>query len=551
MVELLKKVLNIIAMPVRLIVGVTADLVKVFSKLFMKCASYTYDACDLCVKHIIMAFRNQHMRMQLWFGRENKGRYFKLTLMPLTVVVAAIVVTYAFSFYFFVVPPGDSAVITRFGKYNRVLSSGLGFRFPLVERYYIVANETIREERFGFRQGDSKGAELPYIKDAQGKYIRDVYEPKIIQSEEDSGEFFSAKGDLLDELSRKQRMSHDYVKRKFAPEVPKTPEMIKQKIGMKEELRRKQESIGSRLSGQFPYHSERQMLTGDMSIVYIEWTLQYYINDVEAYLFNSRDVQQNIRDISLAIMNEVIGEYRIDGIITYERHNIEKEVISRIQKLIDEYNIGIKVTQVIILNALPPKEVEPAFNEVNKAAQDMERLKHNAEIEYLKVIPKAKGEAERIVLEAEGYAVETINKAKGEAGQFLKINREYIKAKQITEDRLYIEAMEKIIKETPNIIMDNKVKGVLPVFMGGDNASQLKEMLKGKDLSSLESKGMNQSSVGGQEIKHNSNPDLTVPDNPELPVKANPAKNFEPASQQRNSAVVPAHGAQSSQGGAP
>lgn len=483
MMNFLKQVSNVLMMPIRLVVGILADLGRLVLKLFGKIAGYIYEACDICVRHVIFFCRDLHVRFHFWLTQANKGRVMKLGgVMGLILLVIGGFV-YVFSFYFFVVPPGDTAVVTRFGRYNRSITSGLGFRLPTVERYFIVANETIREERFGFRQGPSQESQLPFIIDPQERYVKDVYEPRILKSEQDPGKYFSEKGHIADELNRNQRMTHDYLRRHYAPPVNKSsPTMIKQAINARDKVASEQQQHGADSHGKFPYHDERQILTGDMSIVYMEWTLQYYINDVKSYLFNSRDVQRNIRDISLAVMNEVIGEYHIDGIITNMRQRIEKEVGRRIQYVLDEYKLGVKVTQVIILNALPPSEVEGAFNEVNRAVQDMEKLKYDAEIQYLKTIPKAKGQADRVILEAKAYAIEIINKARGEAGQFLKINKEYLKAKQITEDRLYIETMEKVLKETPNIIMDNNVNGLLPIFMGTgkEKGRSMKEALQGR-----------------------------------------------------------------------
>ena len=125
---------------------------------------------------------------------------------------------------------------------------------------------------------------------------------------------------------------------------------------------------------------------------------------------------------------------------------------------------GIKVDQVVLQDVNPPDPVKPSFNEVNEAQQEREKLINQARSEYNKIIPRAKGEAEKTIEEAKGYALERVNNAKGEAARFNSIFQEYLKAKEVTKKRIYLETMGKILNNVgKKIIADEKIMGVLPI----------------------------------------------------------------------------------------
>ncbi len=135
------------------------------------------------------------------------------------------------------------------------------------------------------------------------------------------------------------------------------------------------------------------------------------------------------------------------------------------QKLLDDYETGIDIVTVNLQDVNPPVPVQPAFNEVNEARQEKERIINEAWEAYNTTIPKAKGQAEQIILEAEGYATNRINRAKGDAEKFISVWREYNKAKDVTKRRLYLEMMNDVLpKIDQKYIIDDQLKSFLPLL---------------------------------------------------------------------------------------
>ena len=207
------------------------------------------------------------------------------------------------------------------------------------------------------------------------------------------------------------------------------------------------------------------MLTGDLNIVDVEWIVQYRINDPQAYLFSVRDKETTIRDISQSVMNQLVGDLPILAIMTSERTNIEYEAQREMQELFDSYGFGIEIVAVKLQNIMPPEgEVQDAFEDVNKAIQDMNTLINEGKQYYNQEIPAAQGEAEKMIAEAEGYAAERINRAEGDTARFNAVRSEYEKSKEITRERLYIETMKDVLSSDGSItLIDSSLENVLPV----------------------------------------------------------------------------------------
>ena len=166
--------------------------------------------------------------------------------------------------------------------------------------------------------------------------------------------------------------------------------------------------------------------------------------------------------------DEVIGDRTVDEVLTVGRQEVADVVTMKLQELCDQYETGIKVEQVVLQDVNPPETVKPAFNEVNEAQQEREKLINQAWSEYNKVVPRAKGEAERTIEEAKGYALERINNARGEASKFTSVFKEYSKAKVVTRQRIYLETMSKVLKKVGRkLITDGKTNGILPLFQLG------------------------------------------------------------------------------------
>jgi membrane protease subunit HflK len=210
---------------------------------------------------------------------------------------------------------------------------------------------------------------------------------------------------------------------------------------------------------------ESVMLTGDLNVVTVEWIVQYKIKDPYKFLFKLRDVEKTFRDMNEAVVRRVIGDNAVDEIITTGRARIAAEAKDELQKLVDLYELGVDVNQLIFQDVNPPEPVKPSFNDVNEALQEKERKINEALAEFNKEIPKAQGEAEQAIRGAEGYAMERVNNAQGDASRFTQMYKEYAKAPAVTRKRLYLETMNDVLsKIEKKYIMDDKQRNLLPLL---------------------------------------------------------------------------------------
>lgn len=212
---------------------------------------------------------------------------------------------------------------------------------------------------------------------------------------------------------------------------------------------------------------ERSMVTGDLNAVIVEWVVQYHVDDPRLYLFHVREAGQTLRDLSEAVMREIVGDRIVDEVITIGRAEIEAAAATRLRELAKQYQLGIAVDQVQLKDVDPPEAVQASFHEVNKAQQDRENVINLANGEYNKVVPKAAGEAERRISEAEGYRLKRVNEAKGDAGAFDAVLTEYVKAPEVTRKRLYLETMKEVLPQLRGTwIVDHRIPQLLPMLPG-------------------------------------------------------------------------------------
>jgi membrane protease subunit HflK len=213
------------------------------------------------------------------------------------------------------------------------------------------------------------------------------------------------------------------------------------------------------------FTDESLMLTGDLNSAVVDWIVQYRVKDPVKYLFHVRNVIETLRDASESIMREVVGDHSVDEVIVLSRQDIEVLAQQSTQNLLDEFETGIDIVTIKLQDVNPPKSVQPAFNEVNEARQEKERIINEALEAYNKVVPQAKGQAEQTIRQAEGYAVNRVNRAKGDAENFLAVWREYNKAEDVTRRRLYLETLLEILPELEKIYMiDEQQKGFIPLL---------------------------------------------------------------------------------------
>jgi len=221
-------------------------------------------------------------------------------------------------------------------------------------------------------------------------------------------------------------------------------------------------SDSGRSSGVGDVPEESLMLTGDENIVNIDFSVFWVIKDAGKFLFKIQSPVETVKAAGETAMREVIAKSNLQPILTAGRSRIEIEVQDIIQSLLDEYESGIQITQVQTQKADPPDQVIDAFRDVQAARADMVRSKNEAEAYANDVIPRARGDAAKILQEAEAYKKQVVAAAEGEASRFVAIYNEYAKAKRVTQERMYLETMEKVLADIDKVIIDRKAGGVVP-----------------------------------------------------------------------------------------
>lgn len=211
--------------------------------------------------------------------------------------------------------------------------------------------------------------------------------------------------------------------------------------------------------------SEKEMVTGDLNAALVEWVVQYRISDPREYLFNVRDPDETLRDVSESVMREAVGDRTVDEVLTIGRQEIEAGTLAKMQELTNKYAMGLRIDQVQLKNVNPPRPVQASFNEVNQAQQEREKSINQASGQYNRAVPKSRGEAERKISDAEGYAIQRVNEAEGDAAKFNALYTEYRKAPEITKRRLYLETMTKVVPALgKKIILDEEADQLLPLL---------------------------------------------------------------------------------------
>ncbi len=213
------------------------------------------------------------------------------------------------------------------------------------------------------------------------------------------------------------------------------------------------------------YRDESLMLTGDLNLADVEWVVQYRIVNSYNYLFKVRDAEDALHDMSEAAMRKIVGDRTVNEVLTVGRQEVASSVEVLLQRMCDDYENGIRIDQVVLQDVNPPDPVKPSFNAVNEAQQQRETLINQAESEYNRVIPRARGEAQETIQLAEAYSLNRINRATGEAERFNAFYTEYVKAPEVTKKRIYFETMERLLPKIGNkVIVDEKGTNVLPLL---------------------------------------------------------------------------------------
>jgi modulator of FtsH protease HflK len=241
---------------------------------------------------------------------------------------------------------------------------------------------------------------------------------------------------------------------------------------------RSAEGTTARAVGTRQVPEEALMLTGDENIVDINFTVFWVIKNAQAYLFNIRDPDATVKSAAESAMREVVGETPIAQALSEGRGKIETDTQHLLQSILDTYGAGIELTQLQLLRVDPPAPVIDAFRDVQRALADRERLRNEAESYRNDIVPRARGDAVRITQEAEAYRQEIIARSQGDANRFLSVYHAFTAAQDVTVQRLYLETMEEILKNSNKVIIDKSAQGEsgvlpylpLPALGGGQGA---------------------------------------------------------------------------------
>ncbi len=235
-----------------------------------------------------------------------------------------------------------------------------------------------------------------------------------------------------------------------AVQLVATERVLKQEFGFRTEDSSPSERTRY-VDQDFP--SESLMLTGDLNIIQVEWVVQYRIGDPIRYLYGMREPTGTLRDLSESVMRRVVGNRIGSEVLTIGRVEIANTARDEIQAAMDKYDNGIRIITVELQDVVPPPLVQPAFNEVNEARQELERMINEATMQANQEIPRARGTANRIVSEAEGYATERVNRSLGEAARFTAVLSEYRSVPEVTRSRLYLETLTEALPQVGSVLI--------------------------------------------------------------------------------------------------
>ena len=214
--------------------------------------------------------------------------------------------------------------------------------------------------------------------------------------------------------------------------------------------------IGYRANVRNKQPREALMLTDDENIIDIQFAVQYTLKDPVAWVFNNRDQDETVRQVAESAIREVVGRSKMDFVLYEGREKVALDVHQAMQKMVDNYKLGVAITNVTMQGVQPPEEVQGAFDDAVKAGQDRARARNEGEAYANNVIPGARGAAFRLMQDAEAYRSMVTENATGNAARFSQVVAEYSKAPGVTRDRMYLDTMQQIFSSTSKVMIDAK-----------------------------------------------------------------------------------------------
>lgn len=210
---------------------------------------------------------------------------------------------------------------------------------------------------------------------------------------------------------------------------------------------------------------EAQMLTRDFNMISVETIVQYDVTKVEVFAFEVENFRTIIREAAQAVIRERVATRSVDEALTEKREEIANEVMKELQQLLDAYGTGLRIINVRLQEVTPPtQQVAAAFDDVNSAVQDKERLIFEAKRYANEQIPRAEGQAQQILNQAEGYKQSRILGAEGDVARFSAVLARYRGSEAVTEARMYIETMEEILPYLNKVILTRDAGNLLGMF---------------------------------------------------------------------------------------
>jgi membrane protease subunit HflK len=231
------------------------------------------------------------------------------------------------------------------------------------------------------------------------------------------------------------------------------------------------------------------MLTQDENLVTVDLQVQYRVGDAQAYVLNVRDSNQALAFATDSALRHEVGSSSLDDVLTEGRAELAVRVEQRLQSFLREYGTGLEIVRVNVESTQPPAPVQDAFREVQRAREDEQRLKEEAETYRNKIVPEARGQAQRMIEEANAYKQEVIERARGETARFNQLLAVYEQAPVVTRERMYIQALEQVLGNSSKIFVDTESSGNM-MYLPLDRLTQ----------GSLSSSGSRMSGSSGQQV---------------------------------------------------
>ncbi|MDP4546987.1 MULTISPECIES: FtsH protease activity modulator HflK [unclassified Marinobacter] len=205
--------------------------------------------------------------------------------------------------------------------------------------------------------------------------------------------------------------------------------------------------------------SSGQMLTQDENLVTVDLQVQYRVGDAKAYVLNVRDSNQALAFATDSALRHEVGSSSLDDVLTEGRAELAVRVEQRLQSFLKEYGTGLEIVRVNVESTQPPAAVQDAFREVQRAREDEQRAKEEAETYRNKIVPEARGQAQRMIEEANAYKAEVIERARGETARFNQLLAVYEQAPVVTRERMYIQTLEQVLGNSSKIFVDTESSG--------------------------------------------------------------------------------------------